>query len=498
MKQTEQSFWSLAKLIRFEQYRANDQDKDEEKLAERDRAIYHQHPEAQEDRSRLYQAWLHVRQNQQQIDPDAATIFQLAASASSWFVVLLGLLLGAGVSGSALSYDGSMPVNVALFLGLVIAPQLLLLLFLVITVGIASGSPARMDRWYRPITLLTQWVMRKLWRRISKGGTTEQQQDQRRSLEVLKQSAQLYQPLMTNRALRLSQLLGISFNLGVLGWMWILLAFTDRAFGWQSSLTDSAEAVHAITTALATPWTLLLGSGVAMPTLEQIANSHIMLNSNLPVSSDALRAWWPFMMMCVLIYGLVPRTLVWLYTYWREHQLIAQVQFDSYHYQSLWRRMRSVALRSRGETSEHSSEAPESHTEVRDVATQSTTTYVLEDSLTRYPEAHLSSLLSGDDSAKTLKKVTRLEQISPSPSGSLNLILEGWQPPIEETLAAISTLANALDNRELHLLLLGKPSSNGGKPLTPRLVEVWRKKLDQLQQTNIIVHADTGEQGATH
>ena len=118
----------------------------------------------------------------------------------------------------------------------------------------------------------------------------------------------LHGALFANRIFTLIQLAGIAFNIGVLACSMLLLTFTDRAFGWQSSLVDSASSVAVMVERISTPWKYLVGETIAHPSLEQIRGSHIVLkDSSINLKSSDLLAWWPFLFLSVVFYGALPR-----------------------------------------------------------------------------------------------------------------------------------------------------------------------------------------------
>lgn len=514
--------WSIAALLQFEQFREQDRHQDETVLAERDRRIWRecQASGVINGRAQVYRFWLWKRQQQTDSQGfDAGLLFRQTLTGVSVVLMLLGVFSGICLAGSALYYDGSVPVNVALFLGVIVAPQLLLLLGLVVSVVLSALLPGWFASWYQPPLLLLRWLHERIWKRAlryaNRSGSAdrsadrgtgkniggEQQDDRKVRQQLLAQLFDLYRPLLAIRALRLMQLMGIAFNVGVLATLLVLLAFTDRAFGWQSSLTSSPDTVMSILEVLARPWTLLAGAGVALPNADQIAATHIQLGGVAGSFQGAeFRAWWPFLLCSVLVYGLLPRLLVWGWALLRESQLLMRVDFDGYHYQSLWRRMQSIDLHSQSHDYAASVEAPQVLAPVQPVQAVSQQVFVLMDTLQRYSRDWLLGWLPPAPGSHQLLAVATLDGIDAADSAAVWLVVEGWQPPIEETLAELAATANRLQQQgaDLHLLLLGKPSVAGGKPVTARLAEVWRKKLDLLQCPNLIVHADLQAGADTH
>nr|WP_281423974.1 DUF2868 domain-containing protein [Oceanobacter mangrovi] len=351
---------------------------------------------------------------------------------------------------------------------------------------------------------MAQWLWNRFWKSGARQQFSREQVDDARIRgQLLNQLAQRYKPLFANRAMRLFQVMGIGFNLGALLCVLVLLAVTDRAFGWQSSLTTSAETVHGLVSTLALPWSWLWGEGTGWPSLQQILNTQIRLGQGgQDFAAADFRVWWPFMLLCVLVYGLLPRLLVWAITWLREGRLLDALTFDGYHDQALWRRMHSVAFSSQSLPSDHQGEAATVQTPLQQISASESHLFVLADTLKRYPTAGLQAWLS--QSTGAVSEVQPIERLADLASNhSCWLILEGWQPPIEETLQQLKQLADGLirQQADLHLLLLGKPlppgsdsdgntSERPGKPLSARQAEVWRKKLDLLQCANILLHAD--------
>ena len=485
--------WTLPHLLRFEQYLKLDDQAPTAALARRDRSLYQTLDRDQQTRPRAYLAWLGVRLGEAPLEADAGGIFSRAYGVTTWVAIGIGVLLGSTLCYGALHYDGTVAVNVAIFLFLLVLPQLIMLALLLWTVLLSVLGGGWFGAWYRPAVAMMQTLLTASWRRLA-GHTGGQSHDQRqRQAQLLKQTLGWHGPLFANRALRLFQVLGIAFNVAVLGCFLLLLAVTDRAFGWQSSLTDSAAFIEKLVSTLAWPWRHWWGPGIGYPSLEQIEQTRIVLaGTSQTVAPLTGTAWWPFLLLCVFCYGLVPRFAVYLFAVLREHWLLARLSFATYHYQELWRRMQSIELQSFGQASPHTAEAKSAHTPVAADQTIHANAYVLADTLARYRKSDLIHWLPFAHSDQQLLEVKTLAEINAGDKEPIYLVLEGWQPPIEEVLLALIAVARKAQQQQvdLHLLLLGKPGKSGAKPISPRMAEVWRKKLDVYQQANILVHAD--------
>jgi hypothetical protein len=111
-----------------------------------------------------------------------------------------------------------------------------------------------------------------------------------------------------------SQWFAVGFFAGALFSIWLLVAFTDLAFGWSTTLQLRDEDVHSVFHLLASPWAAWLPAAAPdLPLTE--ASRYFRGGENVDVSR--LGEWWPFVMMTVFVYGLLPRIALLLLGGWR-------------------------------------------------------------------------------------------------------------------------------------------------------------------------------------
>ena len=421
--------------------------------------------------------------------------------------MILGMVSGLSMASLALRYDGSVPVNVSVFLGVLVLPQILLLLAYIPVVLLVSIRSSLMATLYAIPAKWGRSLMQFLWVHVVshlgvKGAERDQVTLGARELTAIFQQ---HGALFANRVFALVQLAGIAFNLGILLCSVILLMFTDRAFGWQSSLVDAPAKVEQIVRWVSAPWSWALPEQTALPTREQIEGSKIILReSRTQLASENLLAWWPFLILCVIFYGCLPRLFAWLFALWNERRLLASLPFDSVAYDPLIRRMKSLGLQAFGlpsQTRDASSPSFAAHTNGSEVngvdapGPQWAVVYLPEESSRRYTDETLKDWLHaqfGGDS-KRIEKIPGVECFEPkasSTSAIVPLLLEGWQPPIQETLSQLKTLAVKLNGMDLQLLLIliGKPGKGEGiKPLSENMVQVWHRKIRLLGCRNLII-----------
>lgn len=112
----------------------------------------------------------------------------------------------------------------------------------------------------------------------------------------------------------LAQQFGLAFSVGLLVCFGVYLLLTDLAFGWATTLEFTAQGMHRITGLLATPWQGLWPT--AVPSLELIERTRVFRTAE-PGFQSLARAWWPFLLMNLLCYNLLPRLASYGYFRWR-------------------------------------------------------------------------------------------------------------------------------------------------------------------------------------
>jgi hypothetical protein len=108
-----------------------------------------------------------------------------------------------------------------------------------------------------------------------------------------------------------SQSAAVAFNVGLLGTAFALLAFTDLAFGWSTTLAIPAERLLALTTAIATPWRALLPEAVPTQALIEATRFFRLEDAASQARTpETFTGWWPFLLATIVVYGLLPRVLL--------------------------------------------------------------------------------------------------------------------------------------------------------------------------------------------
>lgn len=265
---------------------------------------------------------------------------RLALRGAPVLLGLVGVALGAAAASAGLAYDGSHPVNlIAVLMLLVGLPGIFLLLTLLLLPGRMPGLG-----WLQQLLAslnVGQWLTRWLSYKIA---TTSDSLSAHDGLGLGALSGWRASRSATARVgkwlmLAISQAFTIGFFVGALGALLALVSFTDLAFGWSTTLELSPQTlVHWVQTSAA-PWAAWLPQ--AAPSTELILQSQYFRAAGSSANAQQLGGWWPYLVMCLLIYGLLPRLLLLLLSRWRLADATQHLLLDDPQVVALFERLQT-------------------------------------------------------------------------------------------------------------------------------------------------------------
>ena len=294
----------LHELIDLEAQIAKDETQEEETLRRRDRSIAEKLEVDHRDRDALLSAWLDaLRERAPRGQGPGRTVVRGRRIASA-ALVLLGLLVGSSTALVLLRYDGSRPVNVMTYLWAVVGIQILLLGLLVLAVAISSVWPGALERI--PVVGGLRATVRLAWQ-----WATARAGPHAELLHRVRTRGVLYGAVEGWAVAGLSQSFGVAFNVGVVAAFVWLVAFTDLAFAWSTTLDVDAASFYRLLSWLSLPWTWVSS---AVPTEELVALTRYSRLDGAYVGASAGRApdpllagrWWPFLVAATLATGSSP------------------------------------------------------------------------------------------------------------------------------------------------------------------------------------------------
>ncbi len=258
-----------------------------------------------------------------------------------------GLVAGGGVTGflaclSLFSYTGSLPLNVSYFFGVILVPQTLLLLLTLTGLLVMVIRPDKgFDFGIYPVLgLAVERAMARLFRRTLARLPRAKQDALMSALGSFRRSRHAHGHLFLWPLFVLMQLFAMGFNLGALGATLGRVAFFDTAFGWQSSLNLSADFVHRMVSVVSLPWSWVFPQGIGFPSAAQIQGTRLILKDGIyDLATADLVSWWPFLCLTVLVYALLPRTLLLVLGAVAQNRCLRQYPFDGWAVQKLVHRL---------------------------------------------------------------------------------------------------------------------------------------------------------------
>lgn len=234
---------------------------------------------------------------------------RMARAALTAVGAIAGLLLALGT----FYYDGSQRVNVLVVLGVFVFLQLGLLLLTLLL-----GIPGAWRRWVPGLEALADLLGVFSPGRVlqwSRGWLPRAARERFERLAARTQRHQtLYAEVSRWWALEASQRFSVALLMAATGCLLALVTFSDLAFGWSTTLDPAPATIHRFAAGMAWPWSWAWAE--AAPSLELVERSRYFRFAGAPETAPApgdvrlFGQWWPFLLMSLLTYGLLPRLVL--------------------------------------------------------------------------------------------------------------------------------------------------------------------------------------------
>ncbi len=423
----------------------------------------------------------------------------------------LGIFIGTGLAFTLLTYQGENPINVSLYLGIFVIMQILLVLVL-----IGSFLCRRLFRFlpripvaYHLLSLLLAGIIQKIKSKTEATLSAQQRNAARTIAGLLKEKKSIYGTVSYWPFFIVAQIFGIGFNVGILSATFLRILGSDLAFGWQSTVRFSTETVYHMVEFLAAPWNGFVPPHVAHPTPHQIEGSRIVLKEGIyRLATTDLTAWWPFLCLSVLFYGLLPRIILLIAGYVLQYRALNRIDFHHRTCDQLIRRMLTPIVTTSGISSSRQSPAlrQQSASPLKQemVSHQPTQLVPLihEDIFDRCKDEELQTVarhigdiihekkikITGDfDEDKPLFDMVS-EAIMKDEGPDILLLQEAWQPPIQETYLFLKELRRYFSTKtKIHVGLIGKPAPDSiFTEVEDRDFIIWEQALFSLGDPYVI------------
>lgn len=495
--------WTLADIIDFEYFQNLDQEVPEAERHRRDRDWFLALRDQGEDpngltRRRLLRFWLLQQRRRASDHGSQALPGRLVARTLRWLsrlAALKGLVVGLVAGWSFFTYSGQTPVNVFHFLLLFVVSQLFFALL------VLAGCWLRLLLPRATLPSLATRLLRAGFNRLlplversmAKTGDGHPVAASPLAVDIFGNPGAMSGSLFHWPLFSVLQRFAVFANLGLLAATLAKVAFSDLAFGWQSTLRIGAGALHDAVALAATPWSWLFPGG-GHPSLAAIDGSRIVLKDGIAhLATGDLVSWWPFLVLSLLVYGLLPRLAFAVGGRLLEEWSLSRLAFDTAACRAVVRRMKTPLLTSQAAPEEVAAieppAAPLESQERRSSQLLPQVVLVPDDIFGLCPNGKLEPLLvergfavkslhkflTGYEEDEELK--TLLVREVRHPDEGVLILMEGWMPPLVGFLTYLKELREILPEQTMiHLALVGRPVRSGFTPLPATDLALWRKK----------------------
>lgn len=508
--------WNYKDIFDLEYFLHKDSTARADSLSRRDREIYLHHIEpalpvgdAAGDARLILRQWLEQRRKTEFGTTDSLSpgaLFVEAQRTLRLICLVAGLFFGSLVGLGFFNYAGTTPINIFSFLVFFILSQILILAGLLLS-GVlrrllrhrSVAAPLMIRLMAGLLTRIILWGHRNILGRM----WAESRDSLTASLGLLKGAQRTYGSLFHWPAFILLQVLGIGMNGGILAATLFRILTSDIAFGWQSTVQFGAQALHRLVVLISLPWSWLFPEDIGYPSLAAIEGSRIILKEGIAgLATSDLISWWPFLVLCLLVYGLLPRVVLYGAGLVMQRRGLSRLRFSHPPCATLLQRMLTPKLTSQAspELRPPQAEPPTAGTAAVDTRPQPAAAgrkvllLIPDDIYPALKEGEIDELLasrgfSAVDTIRIMESyegdrevLADLQQRDWSGDCGVLILMESWMPPLVAFLSFLGEIRSVIGQQSPVIIeLLGRP---GGSPAAPAIPEgdwlVWTRKVTAL------------------
>jgi hypothetical protein len=405
-----------------------------------------------------------------------------------------GLLTGWGTAAVVFLYDGTHPVNVIHVVVVFVFVQLLLLLLFAL-----SLLPGAVTRWLPGVRALQEFFGLLSPGRLQRLLKRYLPQDYRDTADALLGKGIAHQKLFGSVdrwiTVHSSQTFAVFFNLGALASALYLVAFSDLAFSWSTTLQVEATELRRWTDLLSAPWAGLFADARPSSQLIESTRYFRLQEGSFPsaVSPVGLGGWWPFLILCMAVYGLLPRAITWFVARQRLGTALRRSFLNLPGTGDVLARLNSELVETGAEGHESSVLELEGGTRgaetAIDLAGQSVVVIDWSDSvideersrnwlsegagLTATSWHAAGGVLAPEQDQATIAAVAERSR-----ANNVLVLVKAWEPPMAELLDFLGELRATITRDRLILVTpVGQSASGSAHIADPDDLDVWRRTI---------------------
>jgi hypothetical protein len=407
---------------------------------------------------------------------------------------MLGALAGGLLAAAALRYDGSSPVNVLTAFALLVGLQLVTLL---LTLALLPRGRFGFGAVQRSLVALNPAAIAAgVFRRLGgmPGGMER--------LFVWHGGRSSANRFAKWQLLYWSQLAAVGLNVGILATAFTLIAVTDLAFGWSTTLDLDASDVAAGTAFVAAPWAEWLPQ--AVPTRALITDSQFFRLAEIDApqrEATAFTGWWPFLLASIVTYGFLPRLVLLAVAARRLHVATCSLLLEDARVTALLDRMSSPSVELGARNAETARAEPQ--TPFAPLAQHSTAgeggkavAIVWADAIDAAAAAAFTKALfavepaaapspAGGGASLADDRVT-IDRVRAAGPRRIALFTRAYEPPLLDFLDFVKRL-RANVGAQTSIVVVPTPDASGGA--SNEDVDTWRRTLARLGDPHLYVEA---------
>lgn len=473
----------LSDLVDIRRQLSSDRDRDREVLRQRDRDIGRSLTRNGSETVML-RRWIAAIRNG---DADPARQGRTTQQGMSTLIAalwLLGLVAGWLLGNAVLRYDGSEPVNIISALVVLVASQLLTLLALLVLMVFGLERMREALSIINPALWLTRFGARlgDTWRTLFRdllddhGGLAD---------HGVRRWVLVY----------LAQHFTVALNLGIIAALLYLVTVSDLAFGWNTTLAVDTGSIGSLFHWISSPWRWIFPAASPDPGLVE-ASRYYRLQSSLrpgalPVAS--LGTWWLFLLMCLVVYGLLPRLLALLISGMRYDGAIGAAIRGSAGAAQVLARMQSPLVSSAAERSEQlapSTDAPiplrrrQSARAIDAVVIEWSGAEANRESLKRAGFSVERRYAAGGTQSVAADRALA-EQVAAHGAEAVVLVVRSWEPPMLDFVDFLELVRERMSPRAVRIVLLLPIAGQGA--VRAEHLESWESALYATDDTALYV-----------
>jgi len=430
--------------------------------------------------------------------------------------IIIGAFAGAGAAFSFLVYKGTAPINVSVYMGLFVLLQVLLimLIFVFLFLNRRTGNFSRPSLIHILLGRFLTGMVIRLKESVYSKISGEKRYRIEAAIGLARGKKKIYGSVFYWPFFILVQIFAVSFNLGVLSTTILKVVGSDLAFGWQSTVRLSSQAVYGAVVLISSPWSWFIPEKIAHPSLSQIEGSRMILKDGIyHLSTSGLISWWPFLCFSVLCYGFLPRLLLLVGSIAAERKAISKIEFHNAACDRLMLRMKTPVIDTGGFPEE---EHPHEIFQFDALSTCATSDAekrpVPENSIIALVPGDIINSCSGNELKKVVAECTGLKLIQIISFGlnseedrralefisktrwdearpNLMVVQEAWQPPIKEMILFLKQLRNTIGEKALiRIGLIGKPAPDSiFTVVKAENITVWKNAVHRLGDPSVLI-----------